>query len=154
MIRALKLLLAGTVFTIGAMAQNNGSTQQFTFSLDGTAIAGCNGEIIDLTGEVHTVIHLSNSSSGQFNAFTHSNYRGVTGVGEETGATYRAHDSFHTHMVMNPDGHTVYSSEESVNLVATGNNAPSTLSIVVIHMVTQPDGTVTANVDHVRSDCK
>ena len=27
------------------------STQQFTFSLDGMAVAGCNGEIIDLTGE-------------------------------------------------------------------------------------------------------
>src|SRR5689334_12304924 len=103
MMRALKLFVAGAVFTIATMAQNNGSTQRFTLNLDGTAIAGCNGEIIDLTGQMHSVIHLSNSSSGQFNAFTHSNYRGVTGVGEETGATYRAIDSFHTHQVITAD---------------------------------------------------
>lgn len=153
--RALKFLAAGAVFTIAAMAQNNGSTSQFTLPVD-TDIQACNGEgeFIHLSGEVHAVTHVSTTSNGQVNAFTHSNYRGVTGVGEDTGTIYRAHDSVNMHLVVTPDGQTVQTFEETVSLIATGNNAPSTTSVFVYHMITQPDGTPTLTVDHARSECK
>ena len=96
---------------------------------------------------------MSSTSNGQFNAFTALELSGCYGCWRETGATYRAHDSFHTHQVLTPDGHTVYTSEESTSLIATGNDAPSTPSVMVVHMVMQPDGTVTANVDHADSTC-
>ena len=72
-------LLTGLSASVHAQITMN--TQRFDFPVDGTAIAGCNGEIIDLHGTIHSIVNVTQTSSGLISAFTISNYQDVTGSG-------------------------------------------------------------------------
>ena len=57
------------------------------------------GEVIDVSGPLHEVFRLTQSSSGNFSLYIHDQPQGVSGVGLTTGAKYQAtgitEQSFH-----------------------------------------------------------
>ena len=134
-------------------AQITTNTQRFDFSVDGTAIAGCNGEIIDLHGTIHSIVNLTQTSSGFISAFTISNYRDVTGVGETTGATYRMFWIDALHSFVFPNGQATFTTFDTLRMTSNGNAQNSISTQMSVYSV-RADGTVSLSIQHARATCE
>ena len=129
------------------------NTQRFDFPVDGTAIAGCNGEIIDLHGTIHSIVNVTQTSSGLISAFTISNYRDVTGVGETTGAKYRMFWLDGLHSLILPNGQSTFTTFDTLRMTSDGN-APNSVSTQMSVYSVRADGTVTLSIQHARATCE
>jgi hypothetical protein len=81
-------LLALALLAKPAQAQGKGATsEQFPvdFLID---TSGCAGELIRVTGTLHTVNHFTIDEDGTYHGNSHFNLAGVKGVGQTTGDTY------------------------------------------------------------------
>jgi hypothetical protein len=83
--RAAILLLALGVVPAVALA----ASEQVTVPLSPGALAHpCTGELVVVTGTIHTTFRTTESSSGNVSVTTTSNTQGVTGTGAPSGAKY------------------------------------------------------------------
>jgi hypothetical protein len=116
----------------------------------------CVGEVVDLSGKLHTVITFT-SNSRRVNAHVHVNAQGITGTGEITGRTYQANGviniSFHQSL-LNGQGTTTF----IIRLKVTGVSGPggSVIGFTLqdtAHVTFNAKGTVTVNFDNFKADC-
>jgi hypothetical protein len=89
----LALALTGGLLTLAllakpAQAQGQGATSErlpVAYTADATE---CQGELIDLTGTVHTVNHFTQQEDGTYHITGQFNLAGVKAVGQTTGDEY------------------------------------------------------------------
>lgn len=136
------------------------AASQFTdngaFPLDMLVYVPCaaagSGEWVHLTGTLHTLFHVTVSSSGNFKVKGHFQPQGVSGTGETTGGKYQGtgvtQDIFHSGRV----GLT-YSLVNNFRIIGqgSGNNF---LVHEVFHITVNANGTLTAFVDGFKVGCK
>ena len=148
---ALLLLVTGLSSSVHAQITTN--TQRFDFSVDGTAIAGCNGEIIDLHGTIHSIVNITQTSSGLISAFTISSYRDVTGVGETTGAKYHMFWLDGLHSLTLPNGQSTFTTFDTLRMISDGK-APNSVSNEMTVYSMRPDGSVSLSIQHSQATCE
>lgn len=146
-------MLFAASLTSPVHAQITTNTQRFDFSVDGTAIAGCNGEIIDLHGTIHSIVNLTQTSSGFISALTISSYRDVTGIGETTGAKYHMFWLDGIHNLTLPNGQTTFTTFDTLRMLSDGK-APNSVSNEMTVLSIQPDGSVSLSIQHSQASCE
>lgn len=114
---------------------------------------GGNGELVDLSGPLHTVISFTingNNVSGYY----HFQPQGITGVGETTGITYHAtgvtQASFKASF-QNGQANFTFVNNFRIIGQGAGNNY---LVHETLHMTFNADGTLTVSHDNFSIDCK
>jgi hypothetical protein len=115
--------------------------------------AGGVGEIVDLSGPLHTLVSITingNKISGEL----HSQPQGISGSGETTGAKYQAtgvtSESF-TVSLQNGQANTTFVNNFRIIGQGPGNNL---LVHENTHITVNADGTVTVFHDNFSIDCK
>jgi hypothetical protein len=114
--------------------------------------AGGAGETVELDGQEHLAFHVTLDGAGGLHVKAHSNAEDVTGAGLTSGAAYRGTDGgdnvFNTAGVQ---GAFEFEFEHRLQLV--GNGGAPDLSLREHEHVVNADGTVTAALADIRSDC-
>jgi hypothetical protein len=113
--------------------------------------AGGTGEIVDLSGTLHVLLHTTLDGSGGFHAKTHFQPQGVTGVGLTTGDTYQG-----TGVNQNQFNGTVGDESTSVENFRIIGHGPGNNFLVheTLHTTVNAHGVVTAFVSNVSVECK
>jgi hypothetical protein len=98
---------------------------------------------------------VTENSNGGTTHTIHFNPQGVTGVGEETGTTYRGTGSTTTTVEFN--GKNLQRTETFVNnfnIIATEPSGISSIEHQVVHVTVNAQGEITASVDTGTSTCR
>jgi hypothetical protein len=112
----------------------------------------CNGEIVDITGEVHHVVTLTTTPGGSMNVSDNIQVHG-TGVGQTTGVTYHLREvgNFNTRVVgLPPQSFTFV---DTGGLLAQGG-AESFRFKIHFHITVNADEEVTAETGILSFICK
>jgi len=115
--------------------------------------AGGAGEIVDLTGPLHTLISFT-INGNNVSGFFHFQPQGINGTGETTGAKYQAtgvtQESFKNSLQMGQ------ANETFVNNFRIIGQGPENNYLVheTLHFTINADGTVTVFHDNFSIDCK
>ena len=109
------------------------------------------GEVVTLSGDLHTVLRYTDPARGGIHAASHFQPQGISGVGETTGDTYHA-----TGVTQDEFNATVAVEETFVNNFriigqGSGNNF---LVHSVFHITFNANGPITAFVDTLSVDCR
>ena len=118
-----------------------------------TAMTACNGEEVNLTGELLLIFHSTYDTSGQL----HSDFtlvpRQVTGVGSESGTQYRAvggaREQFN---ITTAEVAQHYTFTNMFNLVSQ-DGSENLLATLTFHVTYNANGEVTATADHGFASC-
>jgi hypothetical protein len=123
----------------------------FTISVFVPCANGGAGEIVDLSGTLHVVFHVTVDSDSGFHSKSHSQPQGVTGIGQITGAKYQA-----TGVTQDQFNGKVGSEFTYVNNFRIIGQGPGNNFLVHqnVHVTVNANGEVTANVDNFRAECK
>jgi hypothetical protein len=109
------------------------------------------GEAVNLVGEVHAVFAVTHEGDGGLHIMIHFNYAGVSGIGLTTGNKYQA--SGGDHFVSNsgrPGNEFTFVNNFLMTAPGRGNN----LRVhELVHVTTDTNGVVTADVDNTTVDC-
>src|SRR5215472_11354553 len=95
--RALLVTLAlsalGLLQLTASHAQAFAETQNSFFPIDLFVFVPCavegDGEVVELTGQLHDLFHITSDGRGRFHLKFHDNPQGLTGVGLTTGEQYQ-----------------------------------------------------------------
>jgi hypothetical protein len=110
------------------------------------------GEFVELTGEMHMVIHAtSNDNHGTSNI--HSSFVRLTGVGLTTGDTYRGVGASGTSFTFQSDGDTSALTSTS-NTLFVGPGPDNNLVLRQVFHFTIVDGEMTSFQNNATFDCK
>ena len=96
------LVTTQTAVDAAAGGASTTETSVFSFPLPSpfqrfvSCAAGGSGEIVDLRGALHLVMHTTRDASGGFHSLLLVHPRGVTGIGLTTGDTYQGTGGTHT----------------------------------------------------------
>jgi hypothetical protein len=145
-------LLTASIMAAHAAVQVNDSTN-ISLSVFIPCAAGGVGEVVDLTGSLHSLVSFTenaNNVSGYF----HFQPQGVGGTGETTGAQYNGtgvtQQSFSTSL-QNGQANLTYVNNFRIIGQGPGNNF---LLHETLHITFNADGTVTVFHDNFSFDCK
>jgi hypothetical protein len=110
------------------------------------------GELVLVTGELHVVVHQSTSESGNTTAKVHFQPQGLAGAGVTSGDRFQATGVTQqtTTVSGNPPWNTTYVNNFRFIGQGPGNNY---MVHQTYHVTVNPDGTVTALVDHLSVTC-
>ena len=113
------------------------------------------GESVELTGELHILMTLTEDSAGGMHGKAHFQPQGVTGVGDVTGDKYQAtgvtQDQFH---IAPDDGYPYeYTYINNFRIIGQGKGN-NYLVHQTVHLTINANGEVTAEVDNYEVDCK
>ena len=109
------------------------------------------GELVELTGTLHVLLHITTDGRGGFHVKSHSQPQGISGVGLTTGDKYQAtgvtQDVFHL---------TAGITETFVNNFRIIGQGPGNNFLVHenFHITITPNGDVTAFHDNFSIECK
>jgi hypothetical protein len=156
-------LFAGAVLVIGisstsslAYAQASTFTESARFPIDGyvdagECAAGGAGEVVHVTGQLHGVFITTLDNAGGFHSKVHYNYQGVSGSGLATGDKYQATGvlQFQANGKVGVEVTWV----ETFSLIGQGNGN-NFLVHLNSHITVNADGTVIAEHDNFRAECK
>jgi hypothetical protein len=121
------------------------------FDLDDEA---CSGDLIHLTGKLNSVFHLVDDGAGGFHVNTEFNFAGVQGTGEPSGGHYTVATTARSTFYSHSDGFPIIASETTSSIVIGQGQLPDSTAHILIHFTIHENDTVTAEVIHVRSECK
>jgi hypothetical protein len=112
------------------------------------------GEVVDLSGTLHDVFHITLQTNGRFHVTGHDNPQGVIGIGETSGDTY--HGTGVTLFHQNGTARGFPFTFTSVNNFRIIGPGPGNNFMVHenFHVTVNANGTVTAFVDNFRVTCK
>jgi hypothetical protein len=120
--------------------------------LETMAFGDCSGEMVELSGSVHFLYHMTQSANGGYNFRYQSNFQGVSGVGLTTGTSYRAmetfSDAYHSNSLQFNE--TVH---QRVKLVAQGSADDLAVNFT-FHITANATGEITAVFDRFSFDCR
>ena len=115
--------------------------------------AGGAGEIVDLSGPLHTLI-LSTVNGHEVSGVFHFQPQGISGVGETTGQAYHAtgvtEESFKT-ALQNGEANLTFVNNFRIIGQGSGNNF---LIHETLHISFNADGSVTVSHDNFNAECK
>jgi hypothetical protein len=145
------VLTAGVlVFLVAGEPQSAAAEAvQSTTEFSGSAVNNCTGEVVGLTGELHSVTRVTTDQGG-VHVLMHFNAQNVQGVSPD-GQVYRA--TRNLGLVVNGDG-IPYSTTavQSFNLVSKAS-APNFLVHVTSHITVNAGGETTVEVVNVSGEC-
>jgi hypothetical protein len=109
------------------------------------------GELVDLSGTLHVLIHTTLDGSGGFHAETHFQPQGVTGIGLTTGDIYQG-----TGVNQNEFNGTVGEESTSVDNFRIVGHGPGNNFLLheTLHATVNANGVVTAFVSNFRVECR
>ena len=131
-------------------------TDNFVDALDQPVFIPCAnggvGEVVEITGRLHVVVHATLSSDSNFIFKEHFQPQGAGGIGSVTGDTYHATGvtQDHTHNGHVGQNFTLVNNFRIIGQ-KTGNNV---LIHEVAHFTVNANGTVTASFDKLTAECK
>ena len=140
------LALAGGLLTLAllakpAQAQEHGATsEQFPveFLVD---TSFCGGELIHVTGTLHTVNHFTLQEDGTYHGNSQYNLAGVKGVGLTSGDTYVILSTGAVVENFVQSGQTVTGTVD-INLVIGKGETPNQVALARVHYVISPEGEI------------
>src|SRR5215469_3353694 len=116
--------------------------------------AGGAGEVVDLSGPLHTLIRFTINDNNVISGLFHVQPQGISGTGETTGDKYQAtgitEESFKSSL-RNGQANFTFVNNFRIIGQGPGNNF---LVHETLHFTINEDGTVTAFHDDFRIDCK
>lgn len=112
----------------------------------------CNGELVLLSGSIHTTFSFVSDAAGGAHFRLSTNAQGISGRGTVTGAKYSATGAEHSRVAMLAGGTTTESVSNSFQLVGQGT-VPNFRLHVTQHLTINANGVATAVVDKVSSSC-
>ena len=146
------VLAIATAFAAFALpAASQASTTTFTAPYEND-VMGCDGDMINLTGDVHGVITATLNSGGGAMFATHVQPQGIAGVDLQTGTTYRGTGLTMNRSIFAPSGTTTLTFIDLFHIQATAGAESLDVSVTV-HITALADGTVTAFVDNSSASC-
>jgi hypothetical protein len=118
--------------------EERASSEQFPieFAIDASA---CGGEVINVTGTIHTVNHFTLQEDGTYHVNSHFNFAGVKGVGLTTGEMYVIPASGGSVENLIQSGQVV-SSTVDINLVIGKGKLDNQVALARVHYVISPEG--------------
>jgi hypothetical protein len=155
-------LLLGVVMLIGlalspAYGQSNNGAQVQMFPLYVTIDAlDCTGELIHVTGIMHTTFQLVDDESGKFYIMGQVNFAQVTGEGLSSGTQYRVVSSSGFALHIHADEKGGQQTERSTFRLITTDRDGSTEDVLVhgnIAFVFNANGEVTAEASNFKDNC-
>jgi hypothetical protein len=130
--------------------------QNFRIPLNLSGLVPCAnggaGEVVDLSGNFHVLLHVTLHDDGRFVFKEHFQPQGISGIGEETGDKYQATGVTQDITVQGRVGVTT-TAVNNFRIIGQGpgNNL---LVHVTFHVTVNANGTATADVNNVRVGCK
>jgi len=131
-------LLTLALLTKPSQAQSQGATAE-QFPIDFAVDACGGGEVINVTGTLHTVNHLTVQEDGTYHVNSHFNFAGVKGVGLTSGDTYVIPASGGAVENFVQPGQIVTGTVD-INLVIGKGQQPNQVALARVHYVIGPEG--------------
>ena len=154
--RLVLLALVVPALTIGTTSVARAEvTTNFTMPVDIGVFIPCAdggaGEVVTLSGDLHTLIRYTESASGGIHAASHFQPQGISGVGETTGDKYQG-----TGVTQDEFNATVGVEETFVNNFRIIGQGPGNNFLLqeVFHITFNANGSITAFVDKFSVDCR
>ena len=146
------MVIAITMPSANAAIQENDTTD-IDLTVFVPCAAGGAGEIVDLTGPLHTLITFT-INGNNVSGFFHFQPQGISGTGETTGAKYQAtgvtEESF-KNSLQNGQANETFVNNFRIIGEGPGNNF---LVHETLHFTINADGAVTVSHDNFSADCK
>ncbi|HEX8500934.1 MAG TPA: hypothetical protein VF659_10120 [Pyrinomonadaceae bacterium] len=150
---AAALTLAGLSRPRAAEAQATTTTTNVTNQINATFFSPCAGEVITVTGDIHTLFHFT-SNGNHTTVKTHSQPQGVIAVGQTTGDVYHGTGVSQSTSTFQSDGATTeFTVIVNVGFVGPG---PGNNMLVhnVLHNTFNNNGELTSSQSNFNADCK
>lgn len=159
MIRTFATLLAVTAIALagaagaGAQATTVTTNEQIPFAI--VVFVPCAndgaGELVELTGTLHVLTHVTIDDQGGLHVKQHSQPQGISGVGLTTGDTYRG-----TGVTQTEFNATAATEQTSINNFRIIGQGPDNNFLVhsTFHVTVNANGEVTTVVDNFSTECR
>ena len=115
-------------------------------------VAACNGDTIQISGQLLTVSNQTSTPSGGFVFTIQSQPQGMSGVDLQTGATYRATGVTRETLVFSPSGGLTQTFVNQFHIQGTAG-AESYIVSQTFHVTVDANGVVAAVVDRLSTSC-
>jgi hypothetical protein len=142
-----RLLLGTLAAPVSAQAATNVQLQPFE-----ATITVCNGDLVQLTGRLLTVISVTAIPSGGFVTAVHFQPQGVKGVDLTTGLVFEATGLTRDITVFSPASGTIETFVNQFHIQATAGGE-SFIVRELFHVTVTPDGTTAVFFDNFASSC-
>lgn len=113
---------------------------------------GGQGEVVELTGNLHVLFQFAISSSGQVTLRDHSNPQGVVGTGLSTGDRYRGTGVTQSHDRFGQVGES-FTFVNNFRIIGQGRGSNFTVH-ETFHLTVNANGTVTVATEKARVRCR
>ena len=149
------VLMAALLAPTSALAAADTFTVSSSFPIDIVVFVPCAnggaGELVELTGDLHDLFHITLNARGGFRVVFHDNPQGISGTGLTTGAKYQG-----TGVTRDSFGGTAGFEETSVNNFRIIGQGPGNNFLVHdnFHITVNANGTVTSFHDNFSVECK
>ncbi len=140
------LALAGSA---GARAETVTTVEQIPLNF---VRFGC-GELIELSGTLHIVSHVTFDAAGGLHFVSQTNPQGVTGIGLTSGTLYQGTGVGRFNINITAGGAVGFTAVSSFKII--GRAPPDNLLVqAIFHVTVNPDGTVTTVVQQFSVNCR
>lgn len=156
-IGSLAVLVAGMVALSGgvASAQASSVTQEQRVPISGATFVPCAngglGENIEISGTLHSLMHVTTDDRGGFHVLFHTQLTGLSGTGMLSGDAYRMSALTLDHANLT-NGASEMTSVARTRTVGMGS-APTLVLEFTVHFTYNANGTPTAQVVNFGADC-
>ena len=116
-----------------------------------TVFNPCTVENVDLSGNLHLLIHVNSDGNGGFHLKLHANAQGISGVGQSSGNKYQGTGA--ANLQFNAKKGVVVTAVLNANLISKGSADNASLH-VTLHLTVNANNNVTATVVNVNAKCK
>ena len=113
---------------------------------------GGQGEVVELTGNLHVLFQFAISSSGQVTLRDHSNPQGVVGTGLSTGDRYRGTGVTQSHDRVGQVGES-FTFVNNFRIIGRGRGSNFTVH-ETFHVTVNANGRLTVSTDKARTRCR
>lgn len=134
---------------IGVTATSAATLVNIDIPISGSVFNPCNGEVVAFSGVDHVTVHITLDNSGGFHADVHENIH-VTAVGDQ-GNRYVGNQEVNAPF----NGKVGFETTSTLTFSETSlGSAPNFDVHAIFHLTVNPNGTVTAFVDHFTASCR
>jgi hypothetical protein len=122
-------------------------TVQISIPVDTSIFNNCTGELVDLVGTDHLIVHQT-IQNNNINLNFSENFKDIVGTGETSGDSYATTSTLHDHVTV----HKGQSVSAQQKIVMTGPTTQLTI-FLQLHITISANGTVSAFLDGFTSTC-
>lgn len=113
------------------------------------------GELVDISGTLHILLHITISNSGRITVKEHFQPQGVSGIGQTTGDTYRATGVTQQTTTLDDNDGAPFEFTFVNNFRIIGQGPGNNLLVhQTIHLTINANGEITAFQSNISSECK